>query len=315
MLKTILKLEGAAFRRVAPALFAYLFRRIDQKQFIAYVDDRQLSGQVLDAVRSDGYVLKNCKLYAWAFHKWRNGEGPRPHYKQYEVVADDAALLRRLNLSHLDLKFESFTLQEFDSVVEDTLTNTHMQQHVGKLISRKMKFLIQSYDTPRHELEGTLKAAAVRALYMQYPRFVSRLHLTNTAKTTIHNTAMTLIDYHTNPTRNRLQTTAGGHFESRHVPLEGLQAEVAGPQYLEHIRDQLQSLVSLQDRMKPRLQKFLLAAAGHHDPDFSAWLNADNSDLASDMRYEQYMKKACTFFGYSEDQVQNIFSRIRAHLS
>jgi hypothetical protein len=315
MLKEILGLDGRNFTQVAAPLFAYLFHRINQRQFVQIVGDREVTKRVLAAVKSNGYVLKNCKLYAWAYHKYRQG-GPRPMRADYGVHREDATFLRRLNLAHLKAKYESYGLGVFDRLVHDVLHTSAMKAHIGKLISRKMIFLIRSYNLDREDLEGLLREAAVRALYKQYPRFESLLHLTNAAKTSIHNTAMTTITYNTCPARQRLYVGKDGSHQAVHDTLDNVANTVEAPKsYMDHVKDHLEAIVKLGPKMRPEVQSFLLCAAGHYHREFSEFLRDDNARAVDHMDYGRYLDKARVFFGLSEQRMHNIFERLRHHLA
>jgi len=191
-----------------------------------------------------------------------------------------------------------------------------MEQHIGKLISKKMIFLCRSYGMNRDDLEGDLKHKAIRALYMQYPRFESLLHLTNVAKTTIHNTAMTIITQSTNGVRNRLYVDERGEFQAVHSDLDaGSLNKIAAPEtYMEHIKDHLETLTKVSEKMRPELKRFLMCCAGHYDRDFSEFLERDNTEAADNMAYEKYMKKAQQFFEFSDEQVQKVFCKLQTYL-
>lgn len=316
MLREKLELDGKAFTSVAAPLFAYLFHRINQKAFVEYVGDKELTNRILDICKDDGYILKNCKLYAWAWYKHTQGFGDKPKCREYGVSLSDGAFLRRLNLSHLALRFETVSLPDFDRLLEDTLFSSAMKQHIGKLISKKMLFLVRSYGVKREELEQTLMEAALYALYKQYPRYESILHFTNVAKTTIHNTAMSLISYYTCPSRQCLVRDKNGDFQAVHEQLDTAANKMeASDEYMHHVKDDLETIVRLSPKMKPRVQRFLMACAGHLDEEFSKFLGEDNSVAIDAMAYSRYLTKARKFFGLTEENVDRVFGRLRYHLT
>lgn len=304
---------------VGGPLFAYLFHGINQRTLKQeFQDQRQVALRLVELTKHDGHLLRNCKLYAWAYHKYRCGAmQQRPRALHYKVKLVDAAFLRKINLHHLPLRYESYSLEDFTQIVEDTVDSAHMRQHIGKLISKKMIFLIRSYGADRENIEGDLRANAIRALYMQYPRFESLLHLTNVAKTTIHNTAMTMIKQSTNGVRNRLYVDENGDFQAVHQDLgQSLINKIAAPDpYMAHIRDHLETMSKVGERMKPKLQRFMLCCAGHYDREFSEFLECDNSEAADRMDYEKYLKKAKQFFEFTDDQIDRVFSRMKTYLA
>lgn len=312
MLAQKLNLEG---ERVAylHALFAYFFNRITQREFIEYVGDKEEAQRILDTTRYDAYVLKNCKLYAWAVWCARAAQKPEPKRTAFEVERADAQWLKRLDLSHLDAKFPSYGLEDFEFLVSDTMER--LDTHIGKFINGKMHFLIKSYGVTFEAIKGDLHVAALRALYLQFPRYESLLHFENVAKHQIHNTGQTTITYHTAPGRNELQKDAKGKFQRRARPFTPeFDTLEAGPEYMSHLRDDLMSLVQSTARMKPKLQRFMLCCAGHHDHELSTYLGSDNSQLVEDISYSRYLKRVQKFFNYTDADVQRVFSKIRERI-
>jgi hypothetical protein len=312
---------------VGGAAFAYLFHRIDQKEFIRLVDDKGTSERVLQYLRNDGYMLKNCKLYAWAFYKHRMGKAAEPDPVAFDIVKKsrtgrtivkkrDVEFLSRLNLKHLSLKFDAHTLEDYDGLVEGIVGGPKLNQFIGKFISKKMTFLIRSFGVRREELESDMIYAAMRAIHMTYPRFESLLHMENVAKSAIHNTGQSLITYHTSPARQRLYVDQNGDFKAVRSADNTQLLSVKAPEgYLAHARDSLETLVKLSKNMRADVQRFLLCCAGHFDEEFSLFLKEDNSAAVDLMAYSRYLKKVQRHFGYTDEQVQNLFSKLKLHLT
>jgi hypothetical protein len=306
--KTVLKVGGA--------VFAYLFHRITQIQLVHFIDDREISDKVLHSIRKDGYVLKNCKTYAWAVHKARHYNTEAPKYKAYGIASSDYRLLSKLNLKHLSIKFDAWTPDDLDAIVGDTLNCQAMSQYIGKYISKCLLFLIRSYGIERSLLETEMTTWAMRAIYVTYPRFESLLHVTNVAKSAIHNCGQNQIQYYTAPSRNRLQKTAEGLFEARHVAYDTLAHVAVDDEPQRDLKDKLETLVSLAEKkgMREDVQRFLMCCAGHHDEGFSDYLEVDNSSLIEEISYPRYLRKASKYFSFTETQVQNLFEKLRTEL-
>lgn len=315
-LASCLKLDQRTVNKIGGAIFAYLFHRINQSELVAHLADREISERVLHSIRKDGYVLKNCKSYAWAFHKART-TGERISRLKYGIAQSDLRLLQRLNLQHLPLEYDVWTPLDLDRIVHDTLECQAMHQHVGKFISKKLLFLTRSYGVPREDLETEMRTWAIRAIYMTYPRFDSLLHVTNVAKAAIHNCGMNQIQFYTAPSRQRLQKTAAGVFEARHVAYDTLAHVAVDDSEHREMKDKLISLVSLCEKkgMRQDVQQFLLCCAGQYDQGFSEFLGVDNTDLIEEISYPRYMKKALKHFSFTETQVQKLFEKLRTQLS
>jgi hypothetical protein len=315
-LVSCLKLDQRTVNRIGGAIFAYLFHRINQSEMVAFIDNKEISERVLRSVRKDGYILRNCKAYAWAFHKARL-TGDKVSRVSYGIAAPDVSLLQSLNLKHLPRGYSVWTPSDLGRVVQDTLHCQAMDQHIGKFISKKLLFLIRSYGVPREDLEYEMIAWAIRAIYMTYPRFDSLLHVTNVAKAAIHNCGMNQIKHYTSPGRQRLQQTLDGVFEAKHVAYDTLAHVAVDNSDHEDLRDKLVSLVSLAEKkgMRQDVQRFLLCCAGQYDKEFSEFLDADNTELIERSSYPRYMKKALKHFSFTETQVQKLFAKLRTQLS
>lgn len=301
--------------RLGGAIFAYLFHRIDQRKLIELLNEHAPDQQesIIECVRKDGYVLKNCKAYAWAHYKSRHGDAV-PDYQAFDIDPDDLPLLQRLNLSHVELTYAAYSLDDYESLVRGATSGKKINDYIGRFVSKRMTFLIRSYGVERGDLEHECKLGAMRAIYMRYPQFDSLLHLTNTAKTGIHNAGESQVTFYTSPARQRLIRENDGSFSSRHVSTESLSELEAPPQYLEHIRDHLEVLAKLQHKMKPTTQRFLMCCAGQYDKGFSDFLEENNAEAVEQMAYSRYLSKAKRYFELTDKQVAHIFSRLRYYL-
>lgn len=316
MLMRKLGLPEHQMARVGGAVFAYLFSRIDQKRLIEIIKEEcpEAEEKILEAVRKSGYLLINCKLYAWAFWRSRQGDGKKPKPQDYEIRPVDVAFLSRINLAHISLDYPSYTLNEYKALVADATTSKTIQEYIGKFISKRMSFLLKNYGVSRKELEHDMMLSACKAIHMGYPLFESELHLRNTAKTAIHNEGESKVTYYTAPCRQKLEKNADDEYISIEVSTEELAEVEAGESYLEHIRDRLEGLVRLSERMTPKVQRFLMVCAGQYDEDFSGFLKTDNAEAVEDMAYSRYLGQARLFFGYSPVEVKQLFNRLRAQL-
>jgi hypothetical protein len=119
----------------------------------------------------------------------------------------------------------------------------------------------------------------------------------NTAKTAIHNEGESKVTYYTAPCRQKLEQNADGDFISIEVSTEELAEVESQGNYLEHIRDRLEGLVRLSERMTPKVQRFLMACAGQYDKDFSDFLRTNNAEAVEEMAYSRYLGQARLYFG------------------
>jgi len=311
MLSSILEVPRGDFDRVASGLFAYLFGLINRQRFFEFVEDRALAKQVLAASRSSGYVLKDCKLFAHAHYVTRK-EDKHPSPLAYSVTRKDANFLKRLDLK--TDRFCYFTPEQFDRLIAKSLLTPDMRAHIGKLVSKKMTFLVSSYGVTKDDLASTLRNAALRALYQQYPRYESALHAKNICKTTIHNTAMNLIQYHTRGKRQMLRSVlGGGAFESVHVPMEAV-FDMAAPKQDSTSILVLKDLAAIEDKIPARGQEFVKAAVGAYHEGLSVFIGEDNRDAVERMSYEQYLKTLRSYFNITEQQNDALFNSLKPYL-
>lgn len=311
MLRDTLKIHSSDFDHVASGLFAYLFGLLNKQDYYDYIGDRVLARNVLVQARSTGYVLRDCKLFAHACTSCRHAGQKPPSPKRFGIERVDANFLSRLNLNTHQYKL--WLPEQLDNLVARSLMSADMRAYIGKLISKKMIFLVNSYGVHRHDLESSLTSAALYAMYKQFPRYESALHAENICKCTIHNTAMNLIKHHTRGKRQALRRSLGGSFESVNVTLDAVMDVPCSTDHLE-LKDQLESLVALTPRMSQAVQDFLMISAGKFDSAFSEFLGVNNSDAVESMPYARYMAKVRTFLGVSEEQTENLFCRLRPHL-
>ena len=311
-LREILDIPRSEYTRVASALFAYLFQVINCSQYGEYVGDKVLSRATLKAAKASGYVLRNCKLYAYACWVARERGEPLPRASSYQVTTQDGAFLRRLNLKAVGTRFFAFTLPDYEKLMHSVLGTNILDAYIGKYVTKKMSFLIKSYGVQRETLEHSLLRSALYAVYKQYPRYESKLHVINICKTSIHNAGMNLIQYHTRAKRQELRKTSSGAFEAVSVPLDEIMALPAEEKH--PFKDSLQALVSLEHRMAANVKEFLQCAAGQYHEGLSIYLGKPNDDAVEVMPYPKYLGKLQNYFQVSEQQTQRLFLRLRTHI-
>lgn len=316
---------GVKNLKVAPALFAYLFYKIDQREFLAYIEDQGLVSsreealRIKDAARVNGYVLKNCKLYAWACWSARVLDAQMPKASDFKVHPDDAKILKRLNLQHLEERttkhglprYPAYTLKTFDDLTARMLASSELRNYIGKFVTRKMTFLMKSYGETRHDLETQLQESALLAWYKQYPRFESDLHMVNVSKTQIHNTGHTMITSLTAKSRQKLSQNADGTFDAVQVDIDILADVSAPPQYGQALRDHLQALSAVEHKLNQRAKDFLMCAAGQYHEGLSQFLKVRNDEAADEWPYSRYMAQCQRYFGTTQEKVEKLFSSIR----
>lgn len=316
-LTEILNLSPRKAAKITGALFAYLFYRINQEQFIEYIGDNVEGRRIKDIARVNGYILKNCKLYAYAVHVAKSRNEKIPSYREFGVTEADSRILRRLNLQHLG-NYRAFTLKEFDSLLLHVTMGKDMLAFMGRFISKKMMFLIKSYSVSRTDIEAMLKEAAILAVYKQYPRYDNLLHFTNVAKASIHNAGHSFISFHTAKTRQKLRRNDDGSHESVDVSLSAVSVDLAiddNAWHTRELKDSIATLVALEAKMSTRVQDFIMCLAGQFNAGLSEFMEVDsNSEAVENMNYTRYLHKVQSYFGVNELQTRRLFDKLRKHL-
>jgi hypothetical protein len=317
MLCEILSLEQKESREIIAALFTYYFGRISQKQFEKIIGDRKRALAIKAASKRSGYVLKNCKLFAYAHYSAKLKGEKLPKARDYGVAVEDAKILRRLNLAHLDVDtYPAFTLKEFEYVINKLCSSSELKTHIGKLVSKKMMFLIKSYGVTRSDITLELYEAAISVAYRTYPMYESYLHFVNIAKANIHSIAHSMIHFYTAKSRQRLQKTEHGGHEAVNVDI-GTLADIAAPEnYGDELKEQIKAIEKAQNALnvKPQQRNFLLCLAGQRNESFSEFLGTPNDEAVERMSYPNYMKKAMAYFEMTPAKTERLFERLRQEM-
>jgi len=312
------QLDSDVFLKVGAALFAYLFRRISHKRFQSILKNHlecSAVDKVLNEARTNGYLLKNCKCFAWAFFKSRYDNSEPPSARKYKIDEEDADFLRRLNLSHLSLNFPAYTLTEYQGILDGATSDRAVSLKIAKFVSRRMLFLLKSYGVAREDLENECRLGALRSIYMRYPAFDDLQHVRNTANTGIHNAGEDLVKYYTSPTRQRLQKTKDGAFEARNVDLASLtELETPYVSNLASIQEEVAHLDELVKMLEPIEQAYIRVLKGEYDEGFSAHLGEDNRDSLESMAASRYRLEARRHFGISNKAGKELFEWLRSQL-
>lgn len=318
MLQKVLGLDAsfAAQRQVVIVLFNYLFRKINKYEYRDQMPSRTYAKELWARVSTSGYVLCNCKLYAYARHCAQR-EGRRISPSAFGVSPEDAKLLAKLDLSHIKRKYKPLQLQQYQKAEACVFADTtiDLNAHIGRFISKKLIFLCRHYGVKREDIENILVDSAIYALRKQYPFFESDLHMVNVCKTAIHNAGISLIQYWTREKRNALISEADGTFSAVHVDIEVAQYMQNMGVVDAHDDPHEQLLQSLRAaKVGPRAQSFLLLARGAADPGFSLFLGVDNEDAAHEWEYGKYLNSLCEYLKVSNEQAQKLMAFLRKHV-
>lgn len=323
---------------VAGGLFLYLFKvgtiRTLKEEIGSVVNASTLRKEVI----REGYILKNCKLYMYARCL---DSTTKP--SSYGVSREDAVFIDRIFRVHSTLvrtirgykraKYRAFSLRDFDHMLGTLLDSKELHLFIEKFISKKLRFLVKSFNLPRADISSTLKNQAIYALYRAFPVFSSWLHFVNVAKQAIRNRGLNLIKENTTGSRQRLTRSSSGQFSSRVVPYHSLSAAHS----LDHTNEDLQtsplvvnlrgnhktseeedlsfSLIQLRSKLKGEKTKLWFSLMmGESNIGFSEWLGQDNTLAVEKMDYDEYKLKCCEYVRVSVDLADQFFAKLRKHL-
>lgn len=305
---TIEGVLGPLSKEQKRAVFNYLFRLSNVQQFRAYFDNGIAMKKLID---TSGYILLNCKLFAWAHSRAVRRGTTKPKAKDYEVDVADARFLRTLDLRKVALKYEAPTLKQFTESINANLCSSLMKTYIGKFVSKKLVFLIRSYGLKRDDINNDLLAGGLYTIYRMFPYFQSELHMVNMAKVGIKRKGQDIISEHTASKKQRLEQQADGTFSSRAVPLHALDV-VLTADTSEHFSVDLKQIARI--RMTDRARRFLSLLGGIHDPEFSQYLGRANDEAAERMQYERYRVKVQAYMGIAPEKADRFLLKIRSKL-
>lgn len=286
-------------------VFDYLFRKISIKEFKKHFPN---SLEVKRRIDRCGYILLNCKLFAYAHHVAVSKGLKKPNPRKYEVDPNDARFLRRLDLTHIPKKYICHTLEGFQASMAEFLNSKEFGTLLGKFISKKMRFMIQSYGDTREDLDMSMRVAAMYNIYRVYPYFESYLHMCNVGKGAATKAGHSLIKSRTTQKNQRLLTNADGTNSAKLVPLGSVHHKL---QQEEEIDLSVEIIEAIANRCAPRVQRFFYLMQGNHDPEFSEFLGQDNKEAALEMRYDVYQANVQKFMEITPSQVQRLYKRLR----
>jgi len=286
-------------------VFDYLFRKITIKEFKSHFPD---SLSVKRRIDKCGYMLLNCKLFAYAHHVAIRDSTRKPNPRNFGVDLQDARFLRRMDLSHVPKKFRAHTLKDFQESLSTFLTSPDLNNLLGKFISKKMRFMIKSYGDTRDDLQMSMRVAAMYNIYRVYPYFESYLHMCNVGKGAAAKHGHSLIKQRTTLKNQRLTSNSDGTHSSRIVPLEAVHHVLSTEEYVDISVELIETIMT---RCTPRVQHFFHLLSGNFDSEFSLFLGQDNKLAALEMRFDVYQSHVQRYLGVTPAQVRGLYGKLR----
>lgn len=290
--------------RQAGALFAYLFSLLSTSRYKQEVPNGYRLKQ--DVIDKSGYILKNCKLYAYRYHYLREQGRKLPNYKAYGIHENDVHLLQRLNLKAIDTnRYKAATVETFDRAVISVLQGQEFQRYLRAFVRKKFTFLVRSCGDSYSNIKSHLTEQALYHLYRTYPYFDTKLHMLNVAKRAAHNSGIDYIRHKTTQKNRRLFYDGSGYvavnvnIEELHNLLSSNEGRMAVP-CLSNFK------------FSKRAQAYLDLVQGKYNAEFSEHLGFRNDEYALSISFKEYKKKVESYLGLSERHVNSLFEKIRA---
>ncbi len=302
----ITRLKDLGFdRRSLEVIFDYLFRKISIREFKDYFPD---SLQVKRHVDSCGYILLNCKLYAYAHHVAVRDGTKLPNPRNYDIHPHDTRFLRSLDLSHIPKEYISHSLKGFQDSLSMFVTSSHLDTLLNKIISKKMRFMIKSYGDTRHDLDMSMRVAAIYNIYRVYPYFKSYLHMCNVGKGAARRHGHTLIKQRTTLKSQRLMKNTDGTHQARLIPLAAVHHSLRQEEQKDISMEILEAVIN---KCSPRVRRFFYLMSGNFDEGFSEFLGQNNKEAALEMRFDTYRAQVQKYLEVTPAQVTNLFQRLQ----
>jgi hypothetical protein len=298
---------------------------------------------------SAGYIQKWLKLYVYARVNGEKTDTDKlidPFDKKLVT-----ALLRSTNPKAVKLckkctyyarqGYTPKSLATFDRVTHEVITE--LTVYCRKFVNKKFLFLTQSGQSGKDDIAQMLKEFGIYAIYKAYPVIKTTLHMTNIAKTAIHNRGINYIKEQTTTSRSRVTRGKDGTFVGMvmslnqsltgdRVPeldlagsplatalvtgLDGRSVNMERFSDVNRCRDLEQTVNLVLDKLpKQRDKRFVLLLMGTYDEAFSAWLGQPNDDLYFKGGRTVYCTKVKDYLNMGTDHARSLLNDLRTQLS
>ena len=314
----------------------YLFRGCEERE-LSELCKETLGWTGLETIKFrrnllfNGHIQKNLKFYLYAY---LCSDGARS--SEYGIGADDQRFASNLNSAEdeysvrlrkrcrkMNMAFPPRSMTVFEDGIERVVKE--LDSYCKRFVWKKMKFIIDATATKPEDLVQEVMQFGIYTMYKAYPEIKSYLHLTNIAKTGIHNRGQNIIQEATTKSRNAYITNGDGSFSASTLSIHGATAEgatgdlnfmsnsygldggctisvcnnlVAGRSGAcvegepisdcERLDDLKQAVESLRRRMTAaRPRNFLDILMGHYHEGFSVYLKANQIPRDNDDWYDE----------------------------
>lgn len=329
-------------RLLVDATLQYAFRFMNAKSyealFRATVGEKIRMLELRRTLLSDGYVMKNLKLFVYYSVVNRRKEDKTAH-KAFRVKAHDKKVhrsilpvTRKRLIAMMKEGRRPMTLAGFDEACVAGLDQVH--SYTRKFVSRKMKFIMTSDSQELHDLASNLEVNGLQAVMLYYPAIETMEHLVNIMKRTIHNTGINLIELHTSEKRGRLGKSEDGSFYSKTLPIHAaavakeaadLEKEYGGGSIDGNENDTFQLKLEVEkliSKFSDKRQHFLSLLMGTFNQDFTEYLKRTGvTSVDNDVFWErveditEYIRHALDYLNVSYGTGEKFLQHLRKVLA
>lgn len=276
---------------------------------------------ITDMLSRSGGVIKNLKVWVFYIVKKRLTQHAdrRKLAKQWDVPLRDVNAFARITrptlqyLQKLARKYAALTLEKLDNQIVQITNDT--RTWLGKFVSRKLRFVIQSQGMERHDIEGQLRYKGIQGLLNMYPCVETSLHATNVVKRVMHNQGINMIKHYTTQKNGRLQVDGNGAFQARVISIDNVSKTRAGDDSTE-ANDLKLDANRLLSSYSGKRRRFLELLCGNYCPQFTDWLLdagykiETNEELADRLKQKDYSKLALNFLGVEPDAGERFLKKL-----
>lgn len=310
------------------ATLMYLFRGFNYRTYGARVakltEVKPNVRAITDAMSRSGSVVKNLKV--WVFYVVKHKLDYKASLKlarKWDVSLRDVRAFGRIHrtvLAHLRKlakQFNALTLEKLDGNIVSIMNET--KTWMGKFVSRKLRFVIQSQGLHRNDIEHELVFKGIQGLLMMYPCVQTYLHATNVVKRVIHNQGINMIHHYTTQKVGRLQVDGAGAFHSKVISLDEAQLNtIVAPETSNDLKIELGRALT---KYSGKRRRFIELICGAYCPEFTTFLAETgykldtNEELLDKLPSKDYMALALQHLNVSIKSGQAFLKELRAQFA
>jgi hypothetical protein len=275
---------------------------------------------------------------------------------KFGVTEDDADFVRRLlKLRHKNVRFlkralEQLNHNEFPPRSMDSferglaLVVPELEVNIAKYVNKKFRFLWQSGQVDKENLQGDMRQFALYSIYRAYPEIENRLHMKNIGIRALHNRGVNILKEQSTQKRKRMIQNEDGTFSGTLLSFShpGLEASMntdfttggninvcnhlmvgmrgqsvvyERPNDVERQEDLKRTVEQVSDKLRGTSPKtFLSLLMGQYNRKFSDWLGKPNDEACDTMDPKEYAEKCRAYLKVPKPEARKLVLTLREHL-